>query len=137
MSLRVHQSAFVDDVTLTMNPTGPVGFTLVSMTTSMSSVGRSVMSAVEDLAGDFGVGGRDKDSDAHFTIDRHGSTLDFIDDLGGNPVADEMGLRDLRFAPIGVGRDHNRFRMQLGVGHVSAVPVGGRLEPPVRPNRIV
>jgi len=137
MCARVHQNAFVEDVTLKMNPTGLVGFTRASMTTSMSSVGRFVVSAVENLAGDFRVGRRDKNSDAHFTVDRHGSTLDFIDDLGGNPVAEEMGLRDLRFAPIGVGRDHNRFRMQLGVGHASAVPVGGRLEPPARPNRIV
>jgi len=95
------------------------------------------MSAVENLAGDFGVSGRDQDSDAHLSIDRHGATRDFIDDLGVNPVADEMGLRDLRFAPIGVGRDHNRFGMQLGVGHASAVPVGGRLQSPARPNRIL
>jgi len=95
------------------------------------------MSAAEDLEGDVGIGARDKDSDARLAIDRHGATLDFIDDLGGNPVADEMGLRDLRFAPIGVGRDHNRFGMQLGVGHAGAVPVGGRREPAAQPNRIV
>jgi len=86
---------------------------------------RRVGSDVEDLSGEFGVDGGHQDSDAHLTADRHGAALDFVDDLGVNPVGNEVGLRDLRFAAFAVGGDHDRFGMQLGVGHASTVPMGG------------